>query len=88
MKIQQVEQRTGLTAQSIRFYEREGLITPRRNPENRYRDYLQEDVQRLNVISFCRSLGMPISAIRKYLNGEVSLRDCVEDALLDAMAAE
>lgn len=88
MRIQQVERQTGVSAQSIRFYEREGLIAPQRMPENRYRDYTPEDVQRLEGIVFCRKLGVPVSAIRRLLNGETTLQQCVEDALLDARAAE
>ena len=88
MKIQQVEKQTGIPAQSIRFYEREGLILPERNPENRYRTYGPEDVERLETIAFCRKLGVPISAIRKLLSGQVGFRECVEGALLDARAAE
>jgi len=88
MQIQQVEKQTGIPAQSIRFYEREGLITPERNPDNRYRDYSQADVQRLKTISFCRSMGIPIGSIRKLLNEETSFKSCVEDALLEATATE
>lgn len=86
MRIQQVERQTGVNAQSIRFYEREGLLTPQRLPENRYRDYTPEDVQRLEGIVFCRKLGVPVSAIRRLLSGETTLQQCVEDALLDARA--
>lgn len=88
MRIQQVERQTGISAQSIRFYEREGLIAPQRMPENRYRDYTPEDVQRLEGIVFCRKLGVPVSAIRRLLIGETTLQQCVEDALLDARASE
>ena len=45
MTIKEVEQLTGITRQNIRFYEREGLITPRRNPENQYREYSADDVK-------------------------------------------
>lgn len=86
MRIQQVEKQTGVNAQSIRFYEREGLLAPRRSPENRYRDYTPEDVRRLEGIVFCRKLGVPVSAIRRLLAGETTLQQCVEDALLDARA--
>ena len=65
-----------------------GLIQPERNPENRYRNYTEEDVRRLNSIAFCRSMGISVSAIRRLLAGEVTLQSCVEDALLDARAAE
>ena len=39
MTIKEVEQRTGLPRSVVRFYEKEGLIAPRRGRENGYRDY-------------------------------------------------
>ena len=88
MKIKQVEKQTGMTAQSIRFYEREGLILPKRDPDNHYRTYNNEDVERLKTIAFCRRLGIPVASIRRLLAEQVSFRDCVEEALMDARAAE
>lgn len=41
MTIKEVEQRTGLPRSVIRFYEKERLIAPQRNEDNRYRDYSQ-----------------------------------------------
>lgn len=87
MLIKEVQKETGLPLQSIRYYEREGLISPARNQENRYRDYSEEDVEQLRTIAFCRKLGMPICDIRRYFRQELSLRQCVEGALLDARAA-
>ena len=88
MKIQQVEKQTGIPAQSIRYYEREGLIRPERNPENRYRTYSEADLERLETIAFCRRLGMSINDIRQLLAQRTSFRQCVEAALLEARAAE
>lgn len=45
MKIKEVEQRTGISSANIRFYEKEGLLNPRRSKENNYRDYAQQDVE-------------------------------------------
>ena len=59
MKIQQVEKQTGIPAQSIRYYEREGLILPERNPENRYRTYSPADIERLETIASAESLEYP-----------------------------
>lgn len=87
MQMKEVEKRTGLPAQSIRYYEREGLILPARNQENRYRDYSTEDVEKLETIAFCRKLGVPINDIRRLFRRETSLSQCVEGALLDARAA-
>ena len=46
MKIQELERRTGLERPSIRFYEKEGLLTPVRL-ENGYREYSEADVELL-----------------------------------------
>ncbi|MCR5229198.1 MAG: MerR family transcriptional regulator, partial [Solobacterium sp.] len=50
MKINQVEELTGITRKNIRFYEEEGLISPKRNPANGYREYSLQDVDHLNRI--------------------------------------
>ena len=39
MKIKDVEKRTGITSYNIRFYEKENLLIPKRNPVNGYRGY-------------------------------------------------
>lgn len=43
MNIAEAERRTGLTRANIRFYEKEGLLTPTRGA-NGYRDYTEDDV--------------------------------------------
>ena len=88
MKIQQVERQTGITAQSIRYYEREGLILPERDGGNGYRIYSAEDVGRLQSIAFCRKLGISIPEIRSMLQAECTFQQCVERAMREAKAAE
>lgn len=84
MNIKEVEQRTGLPRSVIRFYEREGLIDPQRNAQNSYREYAQEDVDRLIRIAFLRTLDMPIEEIRRVIMGDVRLAD-VAGAQLKAL---
>ena len=50
MKINEVEQQAGITKRNIRFYEQQGLLSPKRNGENGYRDYSEEDVAELKKI--------------------------------------
>ena len=45
MKINEVEAQVGITKKNIRFYEEQGLLSPRRNSENGYRDYGEEEVK-------------------------------------------
>mgnify|MGYP003270895281 CR=1 FL=1 len=55
MKINEVEAAVGVTKKNIRFYEEEGLISPRREPGNGYRSYSEADVERL------RRIKLPVS---------------------------
>ena len=50
MKINEVETLVGITRKNIRFYEAEGLLAPRRNAENGYRDYGEAEVEVLKRI--------------------------------------
>ena len=77
-----VEKRTGISRQNIRYYEKEGLLKPGRNPENSYRRYGDEDVKRLFQIKLLRKLGMPIGEIRRVLEGEVTLHTNERGALV------
>ena len=56
MKINEVEALVGITKKNIRFYEEQGLLSPRRNSENGYRDYGQEEVDTLRQIKLLRKI--------------------------------
>ena len=51
MKINEVEALVGITKKNIRFYEAEGLLAPRRNSDNGYRDYGEAEVDALDARS-------------------------------------
>ena len=61
MKINEVEAAVGVTKKNIRFYEEEGLISPRREPGNGYRSYSEADVERLRRIKLLRKLDVPLA---------------------------
>lgn len=65
MKIKDVEQRTGLTAKSIRHYEAKGLLQVGREEHNAYRSYTEENVQELKRIRLLRYLDFSIEQIRE-----------------------
>ena len=75
MKINEVEQRVGISKKNIRFYESQGLLTPRRNSENGYRDYTPEDVALLQAVKLLRKLGVPLEEIRRMRTGELTVGD-------------
>ncbi len=81
MNIKELETLTGVTKQNIRFYEKKGLLTPDRNPQNDYREYTEDDVAILQTIKMFRKLEISIEDIRRILNQEVELGDMIEKHL-------
>lgn len=77
MRIKEVEELVGITRKNIRFYEKEGLLSPGRELENSYRDYTDDDVRRLRIIKLLRKLDMPISAISDVLENRLSLPEAL-----------
>ena len=72
MKIYQVEELVGITKKNIRFYEEQGLLNPKRNPENDYREYSLADVKILEKIKLLRKLSVPIEEIRLLQKNQLS----------------
>jgi len=75
VKINEVEALVGITKKNIRFYEEQGLLSPKRNSENSYREYGEEEVEILRRIKLLRKLGVPIEEIRQMLNGSHTVAD-------------
>ena len=75
LKINEVEALVGITKKNIRFYEAEGLLCPRRNSENGYRDYGEAEVEVLRRIKLMRKLGVPLEDIRQMLDGVHTVGD-------------
>lgn len=75
MKINEVEALVGISKKNIRFYEEQGLLSPRRNSENGYRDYGEAEVDTLRRIKLMRKLGVSMEDIRRMLSGEHTVAD-------------
>lgn len=72
MHIAQLEAALELSRSSIRFYEKEGLLTPERL-DNGYRDYSEEDLETLRRIKLLRALGLPLEDIKALQAGVLDL---------------
>ena len=77
MKINEVEALVGISKKSIRFYEEEGLLTPKRNSENGNRNYCDDDVDTLRRIKALRKLGLPLEEIRSLQQGRLTVADAM-----------
>ncbi|VEL97186.1 MerR family transcriptional regulator [Alteromonas sp. 76-1] len=63
MKIGQLADKTGLSIQTIRFYERKALLAAPQRTQSNYRSYSDEALKQLLFIKQCRSLDMTIEEI-------------------------
>lgn len=86
MTIKELEERLDLPRASIRFYEREGLLSPARG-ENNYRDYSEEDARTLEKIKLLRQLHLDLNTIRRVQAGELTLASAL-DSQLSALASD
>jgi DNA-binding transcriptional MerR regulator len=57
---------TGVSAHTLRYYERAGLLDPVDRAGSGHRRYAEEDLARIQFLTKLRSTGMPIRQIREY----------------------
>lgn len=67
LTIQQAAERTGLTAHTLRYYERANLIPPVGRAANGHRRYSEDDFRRIEFVRCLRLTGMPIRDIQRYV---------------------
>lgn len=76
--IKEAEALTGISRQNIRYYEKMGLLNPKRDAGNGYRKYDEEDIERLKAILLFRKLDMPLEEIHKLLDHEINLQQALD----------
>lgn len=67
MKISEVSKKFGLTQDTLRYYEKEGLIGPVEKSQNGIRNYSDEDLKRIQFVKCMRAAGVEVSFLRKYI---------------------
>jgi MerR family transcriptional regulator, aldehyde-responsive regulator len=67
MKIAEVSQQYDISTDTLRYYERVGLIPPVNRSENGIRDYTELDLRRVDFIKCMRSAGLPIEVLINYV---------------------
>jgi DNA-binding transcriptional MerR regulator len=70
--ISALAKKTGLTTDTIRFYEKKGFIQPNFRANNQYRYYGDDSLKKLMFIKHCRALEMSLKEIRSLLELEQS----------------
>ena len=67
MKIAEVSEQFGLSADTLRYYERVGLIPPVHRNEGGIRDYDELDLRRVDFIKCMRGAGLPVEVLIEYM---------------------
>jgi MerR family transcriptional regulator, aldehyde-responsive regulator len=79
MKIAEVSQEYGLSADTLRYYERVGLIPPVNRTESGIRDYNELDLRRVDFVKCMRSAGLPVDVLIEYValvqQGDETIQD-------------
>jgi Cd(II)/Pb(II)-responsive transcriptional regulator len=68
MRIGELARQAGVEVQTIRYYEREGLLADPSRTASGYRAYGPEHLERLNFVRHCRALDMPLVEIKRLID--------------------
>ena len=67
MKIAEVSEKYGLSVDTLRYYERVGLIPPVHRNDGGIRDYDELDLRRVDFIKCMRGAGLPVEVLIEYV---------------------
>lgn len=68
MHVNELARESGVAPHVVRYYTQLGLLQPRRNPKNRYREYAAPDVYRLRFIRRASWLGFTLRDVKTILH--------------------
>lgn len=66
--IREVAEKTKLTAHTLRYYEKEGMLPAIKRDSAGNRDFSDRDMELISVICCLKNTGMPIKQIKEYIN--------------------
>ena len=72
LKIGELAQHAGISRDTLRFYEKHGLITPSNRTDSGYRLYSKSDVLRISFILSAKEVGFTLNEIHQLLELEVT----------------
>jgi len=86
MKISDMSRATGVDVETIRYYEKAGLLPAPARESNGYRSYGDSHLERLAFVRHCRALDMPLADVRSLLAAVDGRADrcSTTDDLIDA----
>lgn len=79
MKIAEVSALSGLSVDTLRYYERVGLLPPVNRNDSGIRDFNELDVRRVQFIKCMRQAGIPVDVLTEYMNLALIGDETIED---------
>lgn len=73
LTVNEISKALGIPTETIRYYVREGIITPRKNKENNYWEYSSEDLIKLTDVLFYRTVSFTIQEIKEIMTENIPL---------------
>ena len=85
MNIQLASKYTGISADMIRFYEKKGIIKPKRNLQNNYRDYTEHDLYLIVMARQYNCLGISLDDIASQIEKRdvLSMKKKLDDSVTE-----
>jgi DNA-binding transcriptional MerR regulator len=87
MKIAEVSEKYGISSDTLRYYERIGLVPPVTRNGGGIRDYSELDIRRVEFVKCMRSAGLPVEVLIEYI-GLVQLGDTTIEARKDILVEQ
>lgn len=90
MQIKDLAAATGVDVETIRYYEKQGLLPAPARRGNGYRDYETLHLERLAFIRHCRALDMPLADVARLLGfiDQTAEEEGADAGTVDALVAE
>jgi len=79
MKIKEVSKITGMSIDTLRYYEKEGLLDYVQRDENGRRNYGEDDLEKIEFIRCMRRAGIPVGTIAEYMKMCAAGDDTIPD---------
>jgi DNA-binding transcriptional MerR regulator len=76
MQTKDIIELTGLDRETLRFYEKKGIISTPKRTNSGYRKYNEEVIERINFTLMAKEAGFTLSEIKELLNLKESGMNC------------
>ncbi|WP_238404073.1 MerR family transcriptional regulator [Paenibacillus paridis] len=68
LTIKETAEQTGISEDTIRYYEKIGLLPPAERKENKHRIYRPDDIATMKLIACLKKTGMSLEEMKPFLN--------------------